>query len=73
MVKFEEADSGEKESTIVANEGASETTKNFIDKTLESIKKVPVVLWMILGSAIVILIMLHILLSKLRSKKRKEL
>lgn len=73
MVKFEEADSGEKESTIVANEGASETTKNFIDKTLESIKNVPVVLWMILGAAIVILIMMHILLSKLRSKKRKKL
>ena len=73
MVKFEEADSGEKESTIVANEGAPETTKNVIDKTLESIKNVPVVLWMILGAAIVILIMLHILLSKLRSKKRKKL
>lgn len=72
IVEVIEVDSNEKESTVDTNSENNGVKKSFVEENIESLKKVPLILWIVIGITFVILIFLHMTLVKIRSKKRKK-
>ena len=72
IVEVIEVDSNEKESTVDTNSENNGVKKSFVEENIESLKKVPLILWIVIGIAFVILIFLHMTLVKIRLIKRKK-